>query len=160
MQFGRMVLLAINSEKVDEQFSSKERHLLRFLGIIALTTLCMIQYLSPKSGRRLNTTWAAVKIAFVIALIITGASRAAHRDVMKNSEDIGKAQNTSAGISKAQEWGYSVGHNYQHGFIWAKALLAVLFSFEGWENATFVSPAACNSDQFLAAYVDESFLFP
>ncbi|KAK2026409.1 hypothetical protein LX32DRAFT_21698 [Colletotrichum zoysiae] len=139
MQFGRMVLLAINAETIHdkdttEHFSPNERHLLRFIGIVALTTLCMVQYLSPKSGRHLNTLWAVVKIGFVVGLILTGAVKDGDRDTI---------------TERAAEWKGSDGNDFRHAFVWAKALLAVLFSFEGWENATFVSLALLLTGQSL-----------
>ncbi|KAK1994442.1 hypothetical protein LX36DRAFT_584345 [Colletotrichum falcatum] len=128
MQFGRMVLLAINADTIHDpevgDFSPGERHLLRFIGVVSLTALCMVQYLSPRSGRHLNTVWAVVKIAFVVGLILTGAVKAGGRGTF---------------TERLAEWSESDGNDYQRGFVWANALLAVLFSFQGWENATFVT---------------------
>lgn len=100
--------------------------LVRFIGVVTLTTLCLIQYFSAQSGRRLNRYFAVVKIAFLLILIVAGGVKASETPRGRD----GKA------VDMAAEWHTWFDTGSKLNF--AKALLAVLFSFEGWENATFV----------------------
>jgi amino acid transporter len=118
MQIGRMILLAIQADKSGMDVN---RDLVRFIGVFALSLLCFLQYFSPTVGRKLNVLWAFVKIIFVIALIGVGGHAAA---------TLSADQKTS--------WSANMLSNDSSSRDWAKALLSVLFSFEGWENATFV----------------------
>jgi amino acid transporter len=93
--------------------------LVRFIGVAALSILCLIQLASPRAGRRLNKLAAIVKIASVIALIGVIARYA-----------------VASSDGPATSWSDS---RLDSNWDWSKALMAVIFSFDGWENATFVS---------------------
>lgn len=94
--------------------------LMRFIGVVALSILCLIQLASPRAGRRMNKLAAIIKICSVLALIGVIARYAVNSPV----------------ITSWSVWSDTKGSS---SWDWAKALMAVIFSFDGWENATFVS---------------------
>ncbi|PNP84161.1 hypothetical protein FNYG_02849 [Fusarium nygamai] len=140
LQFGRMILMCINAHKADnsttvdgDETSAKEvdadvnHDLMRFIGVTILSLICLAQFFSPSWGRKLNKFLAVVKIVFLIGVIIVALAAL--------SNDI-KDENKHA-VPRAKDW--LTWHGSPSKAQFAKALLAVLFSFEGWENATFVS---------------------
>jgi amino acid transporter len=126
MQTGRMILLCIQAGP-GQSAPDLNRDLIRFIGVVTLTILCLIQYFSAEAGRKLNRYLAVLKIIFLFILIVAGGvkAREVQRDTKGNPVDM------------ANEWHRSYDVKSKVNF--AKGLLAVLFSFEGWENATFVS---------------------
>ncbi|SCO76585.1 uncharacterized protein FRV6_00797 [Fusarium oxysporum] len=159
LQFGRMVLMCINAHKADndtvvdgynttvvdryngtvvngdDKTAAKvdpdvdpdvNQDLMRFIGVTILSIICLAQFFSPSWGRKLNKFLAVVKIGFLIGVIIV-ALTALSIDI----EDIeGNA------VPRAKDW--LTWHGSPSTVQFAKALLAVLFSFENWENATFL----------------------
>jgi amino acid transporter len=133
LQFGRMILMCINAHKADDSTkksradSDVNQDLMRFIGVTILSIICLAQFFSASWGRKLNKFLAVVKICFLIGVIIVALTA-----LSNNIEDIeGNA------VPRAQDW--LTWHGSPSKVQFAKALLAVLFSFEGWENATFVS---------------------
>lgn len=100
---------------------------MRFIGVTILSVICLAQFFSPSWGRKLNKFLAVVKICFLIGVIIVALTA-----LSNNIEDI-----EGNDVPRAQDW--LTWHGSPSKVQFAKALLAVLFSFEGWENATFVS---------------------
>lgn len=172
MQFGKVILVAIQAD----QFSKDARHelnrdLVRFIAVAALSIICLVQFFSPRAGRRLNNLAAVVKILFMLLLIIFGGLAASK--ARKNPTDWTKKNcvfgngtysvfpdDTTCCIdsdidSVLRDTTCFLGDVVDNiirpdtdnkfakkgtgSDAWAKAMLLVLFSFEGWENATFVS---------------------
>jgi amino acid transporter len=130
MQFGRMVLLCINADQgVDNAIVDVNNDLMRYIGVTILTIICLTQFFSPSFGRRLNKFLAVVKIGFLLGLAIVGLT-ALSRDIKD-----GKGHDTT----QSSDWSKWNERKVVSKVSFAKALLIVLFSFEGWENATFVS---------------------
>jgi len=124
MQTGRMVLLCIGADQVTPEGAIPEvnRDLVRFIGIFTLSVICALQYFSPEMGRRVNKAFAVVKLITLLVLIGVGGNAALKRG--------------DAADRRAEWW---LWYPQDNSLSFAKAMLAVLFSFEGWENATFVS---------------------
>ncbi|CAM1500522.1 Fc.00g096840.m01.CDS01 [Cosmosporella sp. VM-42] len=120
MQFGRMILLCIAADN-DNASPDVNNDLMRFIGVTILSIICLIQYFSPEFGRSLNKFLAVVKVGFLVGLFFVGVAASS------NSQD----------FDWAADW--TVSHHKKSKVSFAKGLLAVLFSFEGWENATFVT---------------------
>ncbi|KAM0552476.1 hypothetical protein ACHAPJ_008037 [Fusarium lateritium] len=164
MQFGRMVLMCIEADKTDnglkngtlnllnndtlvdnilknntliddalKDYSLKDdslkdnHHLIRYIGVTTLSVICLIQFFNPGFGRKLNRILAVIKIGFLLGLIIVGLT-ALSRDLRDEKGNK---------IDRAQDWREQ--HETLSNLSFAKALIVVLFSFEGWENATFVA---------------------
>ncbi|KAF4459686.1 High-affinity methionine permease [Fusarium albosuccineum] len=125
MQFGRMVLLCIQSDRtgVNNVPADINRDLMRFIGIVVLSVICLLQYFGPSFGRRLNKTLVIIKLGSLLGLLIS--------EIVATTRDID--------IDRSADW--TVWHDSAepNKIVFAKAMLSVLFSFQGWENATFVS---------------------
>lgn len=111
MQVGRELLISIHPSE------SPNRDLLRFIGVVTLSVVCLIQLFSARAGRILNSVLAAIKILFLLILLFFGCHY-----ITKNGKVLDF--NTNAPGLPAL--------NY------AQALLTVLYAYEGWENANFV----------------------
>ncbi|KAL2274877.1 hypothetical protein FJTKL_02697 [Diaporthe vaccinii] len=172
MQFGKVILVAIQAD----QFSKDARHelnrdLVRFIAVAALSIICLVQFFSPRAGRRLNNLAAVVRILFMLLLIIFGGLAASK--ARKNPTDWTKKncvfgngtysvfpddttccldsdidsvlRDTTCFLGDVVD--NIIRPDTDNKFAkkgtgsdaWAKAMLLVLFSFEGWENATFVA---------------------
>ncbi|KAL9561694.1 hypothetical protein ACKAV7_014250 [Fusarium commune] len=147
LQFGRMILMCINAHKADngtfvdwyngtvvngdDKTVTKvdldvNQDLMRFIGVTIISIICLTQFFSPSWGRKLNKFLAVVKIGFLIGVIIVALTAL--------SSDIEDRKGNA--VPRAQDW--LEWHGSPSKVQFAKALLAVLFSFEGWENATFL----------------------
>ena len=92
----------------------EDERLLRFLAVVILSFLCALHYRSARMARKLNVTLAGLKILMLIVVTVSGAVKA-------SKEHINWSETTSRDASGT-----------------AAAFLLILFSFGGWENATFV----------------------
>jgi amino acid transporter len=114
MQFAKQVYISATDE--DQIF---DQRLLRFIAVVILSLLCLLHYFSARTGRALNVTLAASKVVMLVVLFIAGAIKAGRSNVhdffTKNDSS------PSSGVSSA-----------------AAGFISILFSFQGWENATFV----------------------
>lgn len=137
LQFGRLVQLAIwlpdtrnkhppESGSVSIAGSSLEANL---IGFLAFTMLCLIHLWFPRAGRRINKWTAVIKLVAIVTLIIYGS--------VKN-HPLGDQEARDRCTGLATDTRVSITSQGPINLIWARALLAVLFSFQGWENATFV----------------------
>ncbi|KAK4167859.1 high-affinity methionine permease [Cladorrhinum sp. PSN259] len=140
MQTGRMILICIAaSDTVAGEATDINRHVARLIGFVVLTAICLIQYFSPNTGRKLNKFLATIKILFLVALFAVALS-AVSKPLMTpgpNGKEVNRAEDWTKWHTPAPKEGQRVIKRTWATF--AKALLAVLFSFEGWENATFVT---------------------
>ncbi|KAK2122578.1 amino acid permease-domain-containing protein [Fusarium oxysporum II5] len=128
LQFGRMILMCINAHKANNGTDiDGYNDLMRFIGVTIISIICLTQFFSPSWGRKLNKFLAVVKIGFLIGVIIVALTAL--------SSDIEDGKGNA--VPRAQDW--LEWHGSPSKVQFAKALLAVLFSFEGWENATFVA---------------------
>jgi amino acid transporter len=110
MRFADFVLqCAIEPGAVEDE------RLLRFLAVVVLTFLCALHFRSARIARTLNVVLAGLKILMLIVVFVSGAVKA-------SQEQISWSESTSEEASST-----------------AAAFLLILFSFGGWENATFVS---------------------
>lgn len=100
---------------------------MRYIGVSILSIISLAQFFSARFSRRLNISLAIIKIGFLFGLIGVGLS-ALGGDLNNGIEDP---------PSRADDW--SKQHKVHSRLSIAKALLVVLFTFEGWANATFVS---------------------
>ncbi|KAL6922932.1 hypothetical protein FSST1_000206 [Fusarium sambucinum] len=120
LQAGRMILIVA---KPDED---KVHHdLMRFIGVFCLSLICLLQYFSPRFGRGMNNVTAVAKVFMLLGIIIVGLIAACKTKSTEEWKDKHTVDDDST--------------EYEKGVSLAKALLTVLFSFQGWENATFVT---------------------
>ncbi len=126
MQTGRMILLCIAASEAGTP--DVNRDVVRLIGVVVLTAICLLQFFSPEIGRKLNKALAGVKILFLVALFLVAVAANGHPMTTPDENVV---------VDRAADW--MVWHPTGSKLYFAKALLAVLFAFEGWENATFVS---------------------
>ncbi len=129
-QFGRLVLVASQATDpppaADCAAPRVNGHLMRFIAILTLSVMCLMQWGFPAVGRGMNQLWALVKIIFIfllIALLINA--------VVLKGESLQQRQD-----------GWKETHQDTPVYNPGAATLGILFSFQGWENATFVSSLA------------------
>jgi amino acid transporter len=138
MQFALHVFISATwtgdacPESIDPRF-------LRFLAVVLVTFVCLLHYFSARIGRVTNMTLAVGKFIMVLALFGLGCravqqnpNHGANYDhIDTNITIISSCTNTTISHIPA-----SGSKQVSNG---AAAFLLVLFSFQGWENATFVS---------------------
>ncbi|KAH8812191.1 amino acid permease-domain-containing protein [Xylogone sp. PMI_703] len=120
MQFANQVLISANTH--DTTFVP-ERRLLRFIAIVALSFFCLLHYFSGRAGRMLNQVLALFKVCLLLIVIVAGIVWASHHFEADWSQHETSTKRASASTS---------------------AFLLIIFSFTGWENATFVSGEISN----------------
>ena len=123
LQVGRETLVAVRPEETTPQMD-----VLRLIAVVALSILCLIHYWSSKAGRRLNRWIAVLKLMFLVIVLIAGAVRT-HFWKFEGNGFVECAPVDHSAVDAA------------------KAMLLVIFSFEGWENATFVAGEVAPEDQ-------------
>jgi amino acid transporter len=95
-----------------------EPRMMRFIAVVTLSAICLFHYFTARGGRALNQALAFGKFVALLALIGLGG------------RTVQETQN--AGGNYPLKPTRTLSNT-------ATALLSVLFSFQGWENATFVS---------------------
>jgi amino acid transporter len=111
LQVGREILISIKPEQ------DPNRDLVRFIGVVTISIICLIQLFSSRAGRVLNGFFALVKILFLLVLFFFG---------------VGALRSSDEPSDFTQEQPDVPTLNY------AQGILVVLYSYEGWENANFV----------------------
>lgn len=96
--------------------TDQDRDLVRFIGVAVLSVICLLQVISARAGRTANRMFAIAKLLMLFVLFCAGCKLA-----VKNMGNINFTQKGS--ISKLEG---------------CQAVLIILYSFEGWENANFV----------------------
>jgi amino acid transporter len=112
MQFANQVLLCTAADVTN--FSPDPR-VLRLIAVVALSFFCLLHYFSGRAGRDLNQVLAFIKVGFLLVLFFAGIARASHHF--------------------EADWSHKANPNASSS---ATAFLYIIFSFSGWENATFV----------------------
>lgn len=116
MEFSNQVLISTNIHDPSYDPNHADQRLLRFIAIVALSLFCLVHYFSGRIGRVLNQILALIKVILLLVVIVAGIVRASHN-------------------FKA-DWSHSTNPDKSSS---AAAFLLVMFSYSGWENATFVS---------------------
>jgi amino acid transporter len=117
IEFAKHVLLSYTPEAKSTKDLNKS--MITLLAILVLTFVCLIHYFSRNSGLFLNKIFAIYKICFVSSLIIAGFNSA-----RLHPGPALKDWNNSGADPKAS----------------LTALIYVLYSYQGWENANYVRP--------------------
>lgn len=121
MQFANQVLVCAAGDTLEPTLDQRA---LRFIAIVALSFFVLLHYFSGRVGRDLNQILAFIKITLLVIVIFAGIARASDH----YTADWGIATNNDASSS-------------------AIAFLYIVFSFTGWENATFVRVIKSPSEQ-------------
>ncbi|KAL2212999.1 amino acid transporter [Sarocladium strictum] len=133
LAFGRYALFASGSESPDGWVA-------RGLGVVCVTFAVLLHSTFPKWGVRLFNVLGVFKVVILLVIIFAGfAALAGHRRVPdpKNFEN-------SFAIEEGE--GYGGGGAYAY----SNALLNVIYSYKGWENANYVVSELKNPRKTLA----------
>ncbi|UZP46503.1 hypothetical protein NXS19_014315 [Fusarium pseudograminearum] len=121
LQVGRMILVLANPDPDKDNVNG---HIMRSIGIFCLLLICLLHFFSPRYGRLVNLLTALGKVLMLIGIVTVGSIAVSLVETPTNWNENHKVEKSSS---------------YETGVCMAKALLTVIFSFEGWENATFVA---------------------
>jgi amino acid transporter len=114
MQLSNQILISAN---INNPTYVPDGRLLRFIAIVSLAFFCLLHYFSGHAGRTLNQILAFFKLGLLAIVFVAGCVTAGRN----YTTDWTKPQNADGSSS-------------------ALAFLLIVFSFSGWENATFVRP--------------------
>jgi len=133
--FAKGMLLAFNPENKQPDY-----RLQRFVALVCITFICLIHLFSRKMGIFMNNALAAYKVALLLFVVISGfvclggGGGGNHKDIPYGAENLKDAFKGSSGSPYA----------------YASAMLSVLYSYQGWENANYVSSdLALNGESIL-----------
>ena len=70
LQVGRQILISYNLQE------KPNRDLIRFIGVVCLTIVCLLHYFSARAGRVTNRILCILKLVLMVTLLVAGAKRA------------------------------------------------------------------------------------
>ncbi len=133
LAFGRYVLLASGKDSPDGWPA-------RGIAVACITGVILLHSTLPKWGLRLATVLGVFKVIILLVIVFAGfAALAGHRlvDDPRNFDD-------AFSIGHGDGWGGGGAYAY------ATALLQVVYSYKGWENANYVLGELKNPRRTLA----------
>lgn len=133
LAFGRYVLYASGSEEPDGWAA-------RGLGIACATFSVVLHSVLPKWGLRLVNVLGVFKVVILIFIVFSGFAALAGRRLVPNPHNFDN--------SFAIEEGDGYGNGGAYGY--ATALLRIVYSYKGWENANYVVGELKNPKRTLA----------
>jgi len=98
--------------------SDLDARLVRFIAIVILTVICLLHYFSGKLGRFMNKLLALFKGCLLFSVFVAGV-KAAHKEG-SGLKDFTQKHDSGSGINSLA------------------ALVLILYSYQGWENANYV----------------------
>lgn len=122
LAFGRYVLLASGSSSLDGWAT-------RGIGIACISFAVLLHSLLPKWGLRLVNVLGIAKVVILLFIVFSGFAALAGRRLVPNPRNFDNAFVIEDGD------GYCNGGAYGY----ATALLRVVYSYKGWENANYVA---------------------
>ncbi|KAG6359698.1 hypothetical protein INS49_010750 [Diaporthe citri] len=133
LAFGRYVLYASGSTEPDGWAA-------RGLGIACATFAVALHSVLPKWGLRLVNVLGIFKVVILIFIVFSGFAALAGRRLVPNPHNFDNAFRIEEGD------GYGNGGAYGY----ATALLRIMYSYKGWENANYVVGELKNPKRTLA----------
>ncbi|KAI5365999.1 putative amino acid/polyamine transporter I [Septoria linicola] len=124
MNFARFVLAAANTSYFSRDGLDENQRLVRFMAVVAITSICILLYVSNTKSKLVNQATAGAKILLLLGAIFAGAAY------------IGKEQSAGRLSGSSEQWSMTATTGAVR---WPLALITVLFSYHGWENATLVA---------------------
>jgi len=133
LAFGRYVLYASGSR-------SGDNYKARGIGVVCVTFAVLLHSIAPKWGIRLFNVLGIFKVVVLLFIVFSGfAALAGHLRI----EDPQNFKN-AFDLSDAHRWGGGGVYAY------ATALLRIIYSYKGWENANYVLSEVKNPRRTLA----------
>ncbi|KAL2127288.1 hypothetical protein VTI74DRAFT_10964 [Chaetomium olivicolor] len=121
LAFGRYVLYAAGSEL-------KDSYRARGIGVACVTFVVLLHATLPKWGIRLFNVLGVFKVAVLLFIVFSGFAALAGRRLVPDPHNFDNAFAIESGE------GYGGGGAYAY----SNALLNIVYSYKGWENANYV----------------------
>jgi amino acid transporter len=121
LAFGRYVLYAAGSEL-------KDSYRARGIGVACATFAVLLHAVAPKWGIRLFNVLGIFKVAVLVFIVFSGFAALAGRRLVPDPRNFDNAFAIESGE------GYGGGGAYAY----SNALLNIVYSYKGWENANYV----------------------
>jgi amino acid transporter len=121
LAFGRYVLFASGSEAPDGWEA-------RGLAVACVTFACGLHAVAPKWGLRLSNVLGIFKVFILLFIVFSGFAALAGRRRVPDPKNFDNAFRLEEGE------GYGGGGAYEY----SNALLNIIYSYKGWENANYV----------------------
>lgn len=121
LAFAKHILIAASPSIQTTQ--ELDKRLVSFIAISVLTLVCLLHYFSAKLGLFLNKWFAIYKILLLVACFVAGV-------IARNKSFPGVPSGVTDFLTTQP--GYTTADNFA-------ALVYVLYSYQGWENANYVS---------------------
>lgn len=104
----------------------------RGIAVVAISGVCLIHVLFPRQGIWLSNGLGAFKLVLLLLVVCTGFAALAGRTVAPSPRNFSSFHGPGSAI-EGEETSTTAAAGY------ALALLQVLYSYSGWENANYVS---------------------
>ncbi|KAK3904501.1 high-affinity methionine permease [Staphylotrichum tortipilum] len=121
LAFGRYILYAAGSEL-------KDSYQARGIGVACVTFAVVLHAALPKWGIRLFNVLGVFKVAVLVFIVFSGFAALAGRRLVPDPHNFDNAFRIESGE------GYGGGGAYAY----SNALLNIVYSYKGWENANYV----------------------
>ncbi|KAK9777965.1 putative High-affinity methionine permease [Seiridium cardinale] len=121
LAFGRYILFASGSTEPDGWAA-------RGIGIVCITFAVTLHSVFPKWGLRLVNVLGVFKVAVLLLIVFSGFAALAGRRLVPDPHNFDDAFT----FHRGDGWGGGGAYAY------AQALLRVIYSYKGWENANYV----------------------
>ncbi|KAH8890092.1 amino acid transporter [Thozetella sp. PMI_491] len=133
LAFGRYVLLALGGESLDGWPA-------RTIGVACITAVVLLHSTLPRWGLRLATLLGVFKVIILLLIVFSGFAVLAGYRLVPNPHNFDNAFS----VGRGEGWGGGGAYAY------ATALLQVVYSYKGWENANYVLGELKNPRRTLA----------
>jgi len=121
LAFGRYILYAAGNEL-------KDTYKGRAIGVACVTFAVVLHAVAPKWGVRLFNVLGVFKVIVLLFIVFAGFAALAGHRLVENPHNFDNAFDITSGD------GYGGGGAYQY----SNALLNIVYSYKGWENANYV----------------------
>jgi amino acid transporter len=121
LAFGRYILYAAGNEL-------KDSYKARGVGVACVTFAVVVHAVVPKWGIRMFNVLGVFKVAILLFIVCSGFAALAGRRLVPNPHNFDNAFTIESGE------GYGGGGAYAY----SNALLNIVYSYKGWENANYV----------------------
>jgi L-asparagine transporter-like permease len=124
LNFSRFLLAAADTSFFEDSTLDSNQRLVRFIAVVVITAVGILLYVAQ--SKLVNKATAGAKVLLLLGAIGAGAAY------------VGKEQAAGRLSGKESQWSFTAQGNSR----WPQALITVMFSFHGWENATLVSESS------------------
>jgi amino acid transporter len=116
--FAKHTMLAANPAAANT--TELDSRIVRLIAIFVLSIVCLLHYFSSRSGLFLNRALALFKVILLFTVFVAGV-KVAHKEGsgLKDFSEVHGKRSSGDGLA---------------------AMVLILYAYQGWENANYVSP--------------------